>query len=757
MKQIVVRIGALAVVVSLGVIAIAQAQRGDDTSNDPLGQSPSVEGNTLRGDPPLPDGPSSANPLREEMPGADDPSGVLLAGEPQAAEPPRPAPNELSSGEFHFQPNPTRPDYGAVADDPPSDPFGGGGQGYGRNPVREGYPLDQAVATDPAAAGGPVMAADYREELRLADASAATGFDRDTPASSYGRRGGNGAMASASDRATSYASDTASDPRGVEPAILGNAGGGFPGAGAMPGDSASDDPDGAMTSIDSPSAGGSERGRFPRAEFPAEGEGQYPAQSQPEGTGQAHAEGTGRPGADSLEGPQVPQVTIQKIPPTEMRVGKPATFTVKVRNTGAVAAANVEIVDQVPRGTRLTGTTPRASQSPQGELVWAIGTLQPGDEETVSMQLMPTDEGEIGSVATVHFSAAASAKVKATRAELIVETSAPGKVLIGEPLVLKIELSNPGSGPATGVTLAERIPPSMGHPAGGDLEYEIGTLGPGESRTLELEMLARQPGPVENVLTARGDGNLRGEHRIQWEVIAPQLQVNVAGSRRRFLEREAVYELAVSNPGTAPADQVELVAHLPEGLKFVSANNAGHYDEASQAVYWRLEELPVRESGTVELVTMPVQSGDYELAVESSANGQVEVAERHPVRIEGIAAIMYEVRDVTDPIQVGGETLYEIRVLNQGSKASSNVRLAIDIPPEMEFVSAEGPTRHALSGRQILFDGLARLAPKADTTYRVRVRGIQPGDLRLRVQLLTDEMRGIPVTKEESTRVYSDQ
>ncbi|MFW6124593.1 MAG: CARDB domain-containing protein, partial [Pirellulales bacterium] len=486
---------------------------------------------------------------------------------------------------------------------------------------------------------------------------------------------------------------------------------------------------------------GDSAGRFPEHDF----------------QGRSGPEGTGRPGDDSLEGAQTPQLTIEKTPPKTMQVGKPATFNVRVRNTGSVAAGDVEVFDQVPSGTKLVGTTPRATRGAQGELVWAIGTLQPGDEETVSMQVMPSEEGELGSVATVRFDAAASAKVTATRAKLVVKTSAPSRRLVGQPLVLTIELSNPGSGPATGVTLAERVPPGMSHPAGADLEYEIGTLAPGESRTLELEMLAGRPGPVENVLVVRGDGKLRAEHRTQWEVIAPALEVNVDGSHRRFLERQAVYELAVSNPGTAPAHQVQLVAHLPEGLKYVSANNAGHYDESTRAVSWRLKELPVRESGTVELVTMPVQPGQYELHVEGAARGEVETSRRHPVQIEGVAAIMYEVRDVTDPIEVGGETLYEIRVLNQGSKASSNVRLAVDIPPEMEMVAAEGPTRHAVSGQQVVFDGLARLAPKADTTYRVRVRGVQPGDLRVRVQLLTNEMRGVPVTKEESTRVYSDR
>ena len=49
-----------------------------------------------------------------------------------------------------------------------------------------------------------------------------------------------------------------------------------------------------------------------------------------------------------------------------------------------------------------------------------------------------------------------------------------------------------------------------------------------------------------------------------------------------------------------------------------------------------------------------------------------------------------------------------------------------------------------------------RLAPKASTIYRLRVQCQAPGDMRVRVQLTTDDIRS-PITKEESTRVYSDQ
>ncbi len=147
-------------------------------------------------------------------------------------------------------------------------------------------------------------------------------------------------------------------------------------------------------------------------------------------------EGTGRPGSQQLEGAQSPQLTIQKTAPKEIQVGKPAVFRITVRNTGQVPAADVEIRDLVPKGTRLTGTAPAAVRGPRGEIVWSLGTIRPGDESTVEMQLVPTSEGEIGSVATVHFGADASVRTLATRPQLVIETSAPSKVLIGDQVTL---------------------------------------------------------------------------------------------------------------------------------------------------------------------------------------------------------------------------------------------------------------------------------------------------------------------------------
>ena len=468
------------------------------------------------------------------------------------------------------------------------------------------------------------------------------------------------------------------------------------------------------------------------------------------------ANGTGQPGAKQLEGPQSPQVIVQKIAPPEIQVGRPAVLRVVVRNTGPAAASEVEIHDQVPRGTRLLGTAPPASPGARGELVWSLGTLKPGGETSVEMQIMPTEEGEVGSVATVRFQADATARSIVTRPRLVVETSGANRVLVGDDTMLTFTVSNPGSGVATGVVLAEHIPAGLKHPGGAELEYTVGDLKPGDTRQLQLRLKAVQAGTIANVITARADANLRTQHRFNLEVISPQLNVALTGPKRRYLEREATYQLSVSNPGTAPAQQVELVAYLPQGLKFVNANNAGRYDEGTRAVYWRLDELPVNQHGSVELVTLPIEAGQFSIKVHGTAQRGLVVEKEQPVLVEGLAAVLFQLSHTKDPLEIGGETAYEITVVNQGSKASSNLQMSVLLPAELKPLAAEGPTRYTIENNKVVFENLPQLAPKTVATFRVRAQGVRAGDLRVRCQLMTDEMQQ-PVVKEESTRVYADE
>jgi uncharacterized repeat protein (TIGR01451 family) len=472
-------------------------------------------------------------------------------------------------------------------------------------------------------------------------------------------------------------------------------------------------------------------------------------------------EGAGRlaaptPGERHFEGPQQPSIVLEKVSPSEIQVGKPATFELYVRNAGQIPAQGVVITDHVPAGTQLLDVRPQPQQAADGSLVWNLGTMQPGDETQLTLQVLPQTEGEIGSTAHVSFAAAATSRSICTRPQLAIEHSAPPKVLIGEALTIGITVSNPGTGPATGVIIEEDVPAGLAHVAGSQLEYEIGTLRPGESRRLELSMRADKPGIVQNVIRVHGDAKLAAQHAVQIEIVAPQLQVAVEGPKRRFLERPATYALQVYNPGTAAARDVELAAFLPRGMKFINTDSQGQYDPSQHAVFWSLAELPPAKAGAVKLTTLPVEPGEQRLRVEGRGALGLSAVNEQLVQVEQAAELLHTVKDVDEVIEVGSETSYEIRVTNTGTKAATNVRIAALMPAGMAAVNGEGPTRAGGDATQIIFEPLARLNPQEEVLYKVQVQGKQPGDHIVRVQLSSDEWP-TPVTREESTRVYQDR
>ena len=467
------------------------------------------------------------------------------------------------------------------------------------------------------------------------------------------------------------------------------------------------------------------------------------------------AEAVGRPGGRHQEGPQGPQMVVEKVVPQEIQVGKPTTFDIKVVNRGNVAAYDVRVKDEIPYGTRLLSTKPVA-QSVQGSVIWELGHFEPGEEKFVEVRLMPETEGEVGSVATVTFATRASARTLATRPQLKIDASSIGQVMLGDQIQVSITIANLGSGVARDVIMFETLPAELRHPAGADLEFAVGDLAPKESRKINLTMTAARAGVVKNVLMARGEGSLSAEANFEFEIIAPQLSVAISGPRRRYLERQATYTVKVANPGTATAQDIELVSRLPRAMQFVSANNAGHYDATTHAVYWSLQELPEGEQGQVQLVALPTEAGDHTLRVESTARGELSDSSEETVRVEGLAALFFEVVDVEDPVEVGGDTAYEIRVLNQGTKVARNIIVAALFPDDLKPLSTEGPTQGTIQGNQVVFQPLPRLAPKADTMFTVRAQGVQPGDQRVQIQIQSDDLK-TPVTKEESTRVYSDR
>ena len=461
-----------------------------------------------------------------------------------------------------------------------------------------------------------------------------------------------------------------------------------------------------------------------------------------------------QPGDRRLEGAQAPSVVIHKRAPGEVKVGKAAEFVIHVQNVGSAEALNVRVFDQVPAGMRFKDATPQPQSDGKGQLVWQLGALAAGEERTVTMDLIPVEEGELGSVARVTFETAASVRTMSTRPELKIVQNAPKSVLVGQQLEIEVEVSNPGTGAATGVMMQEDVPENLEHPRGRELDNLIGTLRPGEVRRQMLRLRAVSPGLVRNTIFLRGDDGMETQHSVDVQVVSPQLQVALVGPGRRFLERQATYNLDIANSGTAPATNVRITAFLDRGFTFVSTGKAGQYDPSRHAVYWQLEDLPVGSRGQVPLTLLPVQEGARSIQLEAKADLGILAKNEHNVDVESLAELTFSVADSADPIEVGTDTVYEIKVANHGSRPDSNVKVQVQLPPGIELLDAEDAQSN---GRGlVVFRPRATLGANSEMVYRIKARGVRDGRHKIEAIVMSDQST-VPVTKEESTMVYDDR
>lgn len=463
------------------------------------------------------------------------------------------------------------------------------------------------------------------------------------------------------------------------------------------------------------------------------------------------------PGPDVLQGVQTPAVTIHKSGPQEVQINRPAVFTIVVRNTGRVPVHGVVVHDRVPRGTRLVQTTPPAQSTADGHLEWRLATLDPGSETRISVELVPEVEGEIGSVATVSFAATATTRAVSTRPVLKLALSGPRTVLLGKTVTLDIVVSNEGTGAAEGVVVREDAPSVLRHEKGEKLEYEIGTMAPGEVKQLSLTLTAVTPGRGINRLSVRGEGGLTDRQELDIEVVAPKLAVEIDGPKRRFLNRKAEYLLHIGNMGTAAARDVDIILQLPKGIKFVEAGENGRYDAGRHTVRWDLEELPAEKQGEASLVVLPTETGDQLLRLEARAALSDPAVSEHVVKVEGLSELQFTIEDSADPIELGSETVYTVKIRNEGSRPDSNVQLLMAFPEGIAAIEAEGATRAAPRENGLIeFAPVAELAAGQEVVYRIRAKGVQDGRHLVRIRVTSDQA-GVLITKEEQTRVYQDR
>ncbi len=436
-------------------------------------------------------------------------------------------------------------------------------------------------------------------------------------------------------------------------------------------------------------------------------------------------------------------------PTTTLHVGDALTYTVRVSNTGDLAAEGVRITDTLPAGLIdiewLTDSLDLELIQESAQLrVWRLdGGLDAGAMGwlTITGRLDPAHTWPAQPVLRnqVHIStltgeplthAPNSDEVTNTvaLASPYIHKSGPTLALPGEHITYTIEYGNPGLLPAEGVRLTDTLPVSTTYvthtgpvtsAASSDwIAWEIGALPSqttGVTFTLVLSVSTdAQPGIfLENqaeITSTTYDGDLtdnvsRWRTPLGFDLSGATKRVNGTTGLRVGADTPVTYTIIVPNAGSYAADNVRVHDPIPTHTTYITnsaQSTAGDiaYVPATDAITWTGAITGNHTMTLTFQVTIadaaPIPRGTVITNTAAISDGVQTFYPSVPVTLTG-PNLEGSTKSVSHAQPSAGETITYTIVLSNSGEAAAQARMEDDLPAQVAYHGGGQATSGALS------------------------------------------------------------
>ncbi len=449
-------------------------------------------------------------------------------------------------------------------------------------------------------------------------------------------------------------------------------------------------------------------------------------------------------------------ILVQKNMPPNGEVGVASDYVVNVINLTDFPIHDVAVIETTPSNFEIVSSVPPVSSSEGGTTRWFLGNFTPRETKEVLVTGKPTGVGELKFCTDVEYVLPPCCSVMVVvQPNLKITKSMPSEALICDTIPITLVVSNTGTGVAGNVVVRESLPSGL-KTLDGETEVvrEVGSLQAGESKEIVLETKADKTGTFENYATASsGSGLSADSNTVTTTVSQPVLTISKTCTEETYVGLNANYSITVTNEGDAPAESTVVEDTIPANTSFVSAGDGGNLT-ASGSVVWNMGTLAPQGSRTVNLTLKADSIGEGTNSAKASAVCADAVSDSCATAVKGIPAILLEVIDIEDPINVGSVVTYVITVTNQGSATGTNITIVSELEEgTSEYVSSSGATSGSAVGNVITFDPLPALAPKDKAAWNLQVKAKASGDVRFKVTMNSDQI-GRDVQETEATNFY---
>jgi uncharacterized repeat protein (TIGR01451 family) len=454
--------------------------------------------------------------------------------------------------------------------------------------------------------------------------------------------------------------------------------------------------------------------------------------------------------------PKTSALLITKSVDSDVRIGKDFTYDIEVQNLTKMELRDVVVTETLGDNLVLKSSEPIAQTSVPGKASWNLGSLAPQAKKTIKVTGSPKGTGFVTTCSSVTYNSEVCVTSRVVDPKLKLTKSAPAEVLQCDGIPIKLVVSNIGTGTITGLNiedpLAEGLATKEGRKA---ITLGVGILKEGQSREFDVVAMPSRTGTFKNSARATADGELTATSNETTTIVRlPVLALTKSGPAKKYIGQEFQYRLVVTNGGDGEARKTIVEDRIPANTTFVSASDGGRRSRGK--VTWSLGTLEPKAFRNLTVTVRGKEAGTARNVASAEAYCAKKVEAEAVTEVVGIPAILMEVVDLTDPVQVGQETIYEITVTNQGSATGTNVRITCSFESSMQYLSTDGatsPMAANIGKPQVAMQPLAELAPGARASWKVRVKALTAGDVRFKVSMTSDQTTR-PVQETEATYIY---
>lgn len=438
----------------------------------------------------------------------------------------------------------------------------------------------------------------------------------------------------------------------------------------------------------------------------------------------------------------IPKIQIMtRVPPT-IRVGMPSVFEIVAINQGNQVVEDVFVVTALPDWVKMVKneTTSGSAASVDGELQWQIGRLAAGARAIWTMQIVPHENRafQLSTRWTVQPLGLAT-QVQVIQPELQLSLTGPQKMTYGETKIFTVRVTNIGNGDAGDVDL--RISPGV------EDGQSIGAIAAGGSKLIELELTAEQAGDMKIQAAVSTAGSDAVQKEMSIIILRPELVLEVEGPENNFAGAPVKYEIQVSNKGDTVAHDVKVNAVLPIGARYMQ--NGSPAETVKRNMSWEIGVIDPGATRTFEFECVLLTEGENKLSMRVEAVAAETRAGSVVTLVRGVADIKLIVSDPAGPVKMDEEAIYEIQVINRGTRVAQGIDVIAQFGYGVEPVKTTGQTAELIPG-QVIFDSIASIAPGEKVTLKVHARADKEGRHKIRVKLVGRDP-GTTLIQEEMT------